>query len=158
LNSGWKSGISCFSSQEIGSSLASLEMIFEALQSELFRFKFHSLCWKILKFPEFNLVIHERDRILREHPITSKTSHLLPEPLSYFEPPIQLLLLPDRPKPDKPKISNPSRNDNNQTDYYSMHVNRYGIILTKHFRRQNFEQKKIEKVIRFLLRISERDC
>ena len=30
-------------------------MIFEALQSELFRFKFHSLGSKILKFPDFNL-------------------------------------------------------------------------------------------------------
>ena len=52
-----KSGISMFSSQEISSSLASLEMIFEAPQSELFRFKFHSLRSKILKFPEFNLII-----------------------------------------------------------------------------------------------------
>ena len=33
-------------------------MIFEALQSELFRFKFHSLSSKILKFPEFNLFIN----------------------------------------------------------------------------------------------------
>ena len=32
-------------------------MIFEALQSELFRFKFHSLASNILKFPEFNLSI-----------------------------------------------------------------------------------------------------
>ena len=32
-------------------------MIFEALQSELFRFKFHLLGSKILKFPEFNLTI-----------------------------------------------------------------------------------------------------
>ena len=30
-------------------------MIFEALQSELFKFKFHSLCSKILKISEFNL-------------------------------------------------------------------------------------------------------
>ena len=30
-------------------------MIFEALQSKLFIFKFHSLGSKILKFPEFNL-------------------------------------------------------------------------------------------------------
>ena len=32
-------------------------MIFEALQSELFRFKFHSLGSRILKFPEFNLLM-----------------------------------------------------------------------------------------------------
>ena len=46
-----------FSSQEIGSSLISLERIFEALQSELFRFKSHILSSKILKIPEFNLYI-----------------------------------------------------------------------------------------------------
>ena len=44
-------------SQEIGSSLVPFEMIFEALESELFKCKFHSLSSKILKFPEFNLVI-----------------------------------------------------------------------------------------------------
>ena len=37
------------SSQEIGLGLVSLEMIFQALQSELFRFKFHSLGSKIQK-------------------------------------------------------------------------------------------------------------
>ena len=42
---------------EIGSSLTSLEMIFEALQSELFRFKFHTMSGKTLKIPEFNLGI-----------------------------------------------------------------------------------------------------
>ena len=35
-------------------------MISEALQSELFRLKFHSLGSKILKIPEFNLVIVRR--------------------------------------------------------------------------------------------------
>ena len=50
-------GFSMFSSQEIGPSLVSFQMIFEALQSELFRFKFHSLGSKILKIPEFNLVM-----------------------------------------------------------------------------------------------------
>ena len=35
-----KSGFLMFSSQEIGSSSVSLEIIFQALQSELFRFKF----------------------------------------------------------------------------------------------------------------------
>ena len=38
-----KSGIPMFSPQEIGSSSVSLEMIFQALQSGLFRFKFHFL-------------------------------------------------------------------------------------------------------------------
>ena len=52
-----ESGISMFSSQEIGSSLISLKMIFEALQSELFRFKFHLIWSKILKFLGFNLLI-----------------------------------------------------------------------------------------------------
>ena len=33
-------------------------MIFEALQSEIFRLKFHTLNRKILKMPEFNLIIH----------------------------------------------------------------------------------------------------
>ena len=47
-----------FSSQEIGSSLISLQMIFWALPSELFRFKFHSLGSKIQKFPDFNLTIY----------------------------------------------------------------------------------------------------
>ena len=32
-------------------------MIFETLESELFRFKFHSLSYKILEFSEFNLNI-----------------------------------------------------------------------------------------------------
>ena len=52
-------GFSMFSSQEIVSSMASLEMIFYALQSEFFRFKFHSLGSNILKLPEFNLIIRQ---------------------------------------------------------------------------------------------------
>ena len=47
-----------FSSQEIGSRLVSLEMIFEALQSKLFRLNFQSLSSKILKIPEFNLAMN----------------------------------------------------------------------------------------------------
>ena len=46
-----------FSSQEIGSSLVSFFMIFEALKSELYRSKFHSLSSKILRIPELNLCI-----------------------------------------------------------------------------------------------------
>ena len=46
-----------FSSKETGPSLESFQMIFEALQSELFRFKFHSLSSKILKITEFSLCI-----------------------------------------------------------------------------------------------------
>ena len=38
----FKIGFSGFSSQEIGPSLVSFQMIFEALQSELSRFKFHT--------------------------------------------------------------------------------------------------------------------
>ena len=53
----FKTGISIFSSQGMGSTLVSLRMIFKALQSELFRLKFHSLSSKIEKFPEFNLLI-----------------------------------------------------------------------------------------------------
>ena len=54
-----KIGFSMFNSEDIGSSLVSLEMIFEALQSELFRFEFHTLSSKILKIQtEFNLVMH----------------------------------------------------------------------------------------------------
>ena len=52
-----KSGFLKFISQEIGSSLVLLQMIFGALQSELFRFKFHSVGSKVLNFPEFNLLI-----------------------------------------------------------------------------------------------------
>ena len=44
-------------SQEIDSSLVLLQMIFEALQPEIFRFKFLSLGLKVLKFPEFNLIV-----------------------------------------------------------------------------------------------------
>ena len=46
-----------FSSLGIGLSLVSLKMIFEALESELFRFTFHLLSSKILKCPGFTLWI-----------------------------------------------------------------------------------------------------
>ena len=52
-----KSGFSVLSSQEIGSRLISFQMIFESLPPELFRFQYHLLCSKILKIPEFNLII-----------------------------------------------------------------------------------------------------
>ena len=45
------------SSQGISSSLILLQMILEALQSEIFGFKFDSLSSKILKFPGMNLDI-----------------------------------------------------------------------------------------------------
>ena len=48
-----KSVFSMFSSQEIGPSLVSFRMIFEALQSELFKLYF--LGSKMLKIPEFSL-------------------------------------------------------------------------------------------------------
>ena len=48
----FKYEFSIFNSQEIGSSLISFEMIFEALQSELLRFDIHS---SSLIFPEFSL-------------------------------------------------------------------------------------------------------
>ena len=57
VHDGFKNRFSIFSSQEIGSSLVSLEMIFQALYSELFKFKFYSLGSKIKKIPEFSLVI-----------------------------------------------------------------------------------------------------
>ena len=50
-----ESKFSMFSCQDIDSSLVSSEMIFEALQSELFRFKLHTLSSNILKIPGFNL-------------------------------------------------------------------------------------------------------
>ena len=54
-----KSGFSIFSTQEIGSSLISFQMIFEGLllvQSELFRLNsFHE--FENPKIPEFNLVM-----------------------------------------------------------------------------------------------------
>ena len=43
----FKSGLSMYDSQEISSGLISLRMIFEALQSELFRLNFYSLSSKI---------------------------------------------------------------------------------------------------------------
>ena len=46
-----------FSSQEIGSSLVSFLMIFEAQQPELFRFIFRALSSKFPKIQEFNLTI-----------------------------------------------------------------------------------------------------
>ena len=48
-----KSGFQAFSSQEIGSSLISFQMILEARQSELLKFDFHSL----QKIPESNLIM-----------------------------------------------------------------------------------------------------
>ena len=47
----FKNGFLRLSAQEIGSSLVSLEIIFEPLRIELFRFEFHSLSSKILKIP-----------------------------------------------------------------------------------------------------------
>ena len=49
-----------FSSQGIGSVLFSFLMIFEALQSEILRFKFHSMSSKTLKIPKFKLYIGEQ--------------------------------------------------------------------------------------------------
>ena len=87
-----KSEFSLFSSQEIGSSLASLKMIFEALRSELFRFKFNALSSKILKIPEFNLTIDPPPRcslILFEPflniPFTSSTVSLRSMPVPIFK-------------------------------------------------------------------------
>ena len=40
-------------------------MFFQALQSELFRFKFHSLGSKILKIPEFNLLMYKIPAVKR---------------------------------------------------------------------------------------------
>ena len=54
-----KSVFSMSSSKETGPSLLSFQMIFEILQSELFRFKIHSVRSKILKIPEFNLKMFE---------------------------------------------------------------------------------------------------
>ena len=48
----FKIRFSMLSSQEIGSSLVTLKMIFGAQQSELFRFKFDWLNTKIRKFPK----------------------------------------------------------------------------------------------------------
>ena len=53
----FENGFSMFGYQEMSSGLVSFPMIFEALQSELLSFKFHSLNSKILKILEFNLLI-----------------------------------------------------------------------------------------------------
>ena len=57
-----------FNSPEIGSSLISSEMVFEALQSEIFRFKFHFLGSKLQKIPEFNLyyIIYKSKYLLKK--------------------------------------------------------------------------------------------
>ena len=52
----------------------SAKMIFGALQSELFRFKTHSLGSKILKFPEFNLYSTLCDVIAK---LKTNTLHVL---------------------------------------------------------------------------------
>ena len=52
-----KSGFSIFSTKEIGSSSVSFQMVFEALDSELFRFNFHSMSSKILKISVFNILM-----------------------------------------------------------------------------------------------------
>ena len=52
-----KSGFPVFSSQKIGSSSLSFSMIFKALKSKILRIKFYSPCSKILKIPEFTLII-----------------------------------------------------------------------------------------------------
>ena len=67
----FKNVFSIFSSQEIGSSLVSLEMIFRALHSELFRFKFHSLGSKIEKIPEFSLTITVKWFFISDKVLTS---------------------------------------------------------------------------------------
>ena len=53
-----KVGFSMSSSQEFSSGLVSFKMIVEALQSEFFTFKFHSL---VLKIPEFKYWWHLLD-------------------------------------------------------------------------------------------------
>ena len=75
-----------FSSQEMGSSLVSLVMIFKALQSELFRFKFCTLTLKILKIPEFNLVMAKQNvsMTIRYHTFTVIYSIELLNTPSYF--------------------------------------------------------------------------
>ena len=59
-----KKGCSTFGTQEIGPRSISFEIIFGALQSELFRFKFHSLGSKIQKIRNFNLFIIQVYEIL----------------------------------------------------------------------------------------------
>ena len=53
----FKTGVWMISSQEMGSSLVSLERISEALRFEIFRLKYHLLSLKIIKIPEINLLI-----------------------------------------------------------------------------------------------------
>ena len=55
-----KSGFSMVISQGIGSTFISFLIIFQALQSEILRLDFYSLCSKILKIPEFTLVISKQ--------------------------------------------------------------------------------------------------
>ena len=52
-----KRWFSIFSTQGIGSSLVSFQIIFEALQSELVIFDFYLMRSKLQKIPEFNLSI-----------------------------------------------------------------------------------------------------
>ena len=68
-----KRGLSIFTSQGMESKSVSFQTIFEALQSDLFRFKFHSLGLKILKIPEFNLFYEPR----QVRPFKSSQNHHL---------------------------------------------------------------------------------
>ena len=57
-----KSRFSMTSSQDIGSSSVSFQMIFQAPQPEIVRFQFYSLCSEILKIAEITLSIFYFDK------------------------------------------------------------------------------------------------
>ena len=87
----FKNGFLIFSSQGIALRLVSLKMIFEALQSELLRFTFHLLSSKILKLPEFTLIIsynlYDKVRLKWFHSKGCVISALSPALVSKCKPP-----------------------------------------------------------------------
>ena len=59
-----RNGFSLLGFREVGSTFISFAMIFEALPSS-FKFPYHSLSLKILKIPEFNLVMDNHGSSIR---------------------------------------------------------------------------------------------
>ena len=64
----------------MGPGLVSLEMLFEALQSELVKSKFHTLSAKVLKIPEFSLAIRDELNMLHWfcYDLTSELVKIIP--------------------------------------------------------------------------------
>ena len=81
-------------SRGIRSNLVSFELIFEALQLELFRFMYHKLSSEMSKIPEFNLLISLKIIVLFFRvPLIAKTRRgpVVPQfdiPVDYYSEPL----------------------------------------------------------------------